>query len=249
MNNDYDITLVERYFDNELTESESVEFVERLNADDSFKQLVAREKTLIQGVRLEGLSRDLRFLKSVEQNLAREPQPVWNQKTWYAIAASISLVVAVAAGLLFFDSKATSDELFAQYYDEAYPSSVFNESNTRASENAVSMRSQAFDAYDRGDYRLAAQLFTELLKTKQEPDLLLLLGNANLKLDRVEQAKQNFITLITDFDELDIPGKWFLSLCYLKSGDVENARKMLKELGEMEVSYTTKAKELLDKVD
>jgi tetratricopeptide (TPR) repeat protein len=249
MNNDYDIVLLEKYFDNELTETESAEFNERMDADDSFKQLVAREKTLIQGVRLEGLSRDLRFLKSLEQNLAKEPVPLWNNKTWYAIAASISLVVAVAAGLLFFNSKETSDELFAQYYDKAYPSSVFNETNTRSSENVVSMRSQAFEAYDRGDYRLAAQLFTELLKVKQEPDLLLLLGNANLKLDRVEQAKQNFVTLITDFDELDIPGKWFLSLCYLKSGDVENARKMLKELGEMEVSYTTKAKELLEKVD
>jgi tetratricopeptide (TPR) repeat protein len=249
MNNDYDITLVEKYFDNELTETESAEFNERLNADDSFKQLVAREKALIQGVRLEGLNRDLLFLKSLEHNFAKEPETAWNHKTWYAIAASISLLVAVTAALLFFNSKKTSDELFAQYYDEPYSSSVFNESNTRGSEIEVSIRSQAFDAYDRGDYGHAARLFTELLKAKQEPDLLLLLGNANLKLGHIEQAKQNFITLITDFDELDIPGKWFLSLCYLKSGDVENARKMLKELGEMEVSYATKAKELLEKVD
>ena len=249
MNNDYDIALVEKYFDNELTETESAEFSERLNADHAFKQLVAREKTLIQGVRLEGLSRDLRFLKSLEQDLAKKPEPVWNHKTWYAIAASFSIVVAVAAGLLTLNSKSTSDELFAQYYDKPYPTSVFNESNTRGSETVVSKRSQAFEAYDREDYAQAAQLFSELLKTKQEPELLLLLGNANLKLGHVEQAKQNFITLITDFDELDIPGKWFLSLCYLKSGDVDNARKVLEELGAMEVSYATKAKELLKKVD
>src|SRR5687768_1807134 len=122
MNNDYDITLVEKYFDNELTETESAEFNERLNADASFKQLVAREKTLIQGVRLEGLSRDLRFLKTLEQGLAEKNEPVWNNKTWYAIAASISIVVTVAAVLLLFNSKKTSDELFAQYYDAAYPS-------------------------------------------------------------------------------------------------------------------------------
>lgn len=248
MNNDYDITLVEKYFDNELNEAESAEFIKRLNTEDSFKKLVSREQSLIQGIRLEGLSRDLRFLKSLERNLDKEPKPYY--KTWYAIAASVSLLVAVAAGLLVLYPKTTSDELFAQYYDKPYPSSVFNESNTRGDANeAVTMRSQAFEAYDREDYAKAAQLFSELLKIKKEPDLLLLLGNANLKLGHVEQAKQNFITLISDFDELDIPGKWFLSLCYLKSGDVENARKVLTELGEMEVSYATKAKELLKKVD
>ena len=249
MNNDYDITLVEKYFDNELTENESAEFNERLKTEDHFKQLVAREKTLIQGIRLEGLSKDLRFLKALEQNLEKEPT-ITSHKTWYAIAATVSLLVAVTAGLLIYNPKKTSDELFAQYYDKAYPSSVFNESNTRGSAaESMTMRAKAFDAYDREDYAQAAQLFTELLKAKQEPDLLLLLGNANLKLGHIEQAKQNFITLISDFDELDIPGKWFLSLCYLKSGDVDNARKVLEELGEMEVSYATKAKELLKKVD
>src|SRR5918993_5141001 len=100
MNNDYDITLVEKYFDNELTETESAEFNARLDADDSFKQLVAQEKILIQGVRLEGLNRDLRFLKTLEKGLTEKTEPVWNHKTWYAIAASISIVVTVAAALL-----------------------------------------------------------------------------------------------------------------------------------------------------
>jgi hypothetical protein len=68
-------------------------------------------------------------------------------------------------------------------------------------------------------------------------------------LGNTQEAQENFVTLIQDFDELDLQAKWYLSLCYLKSGDRENARKLLKELGETEISYASKAKELLEKVE
>ena len=43
--------------------------------------------------------------------------------------------------------------------------------------------------------------------------------------------------------------KWYLSLCYLKSGETEKAQAILKELGATEISYATKARELLEKVN
>jgi Tfp pilus assembly protein FimV len=76
----------------------------------------------------------------------------------------------------------------------------------------------------------------------------MLLGNANLMVGRVEEAKQNFITLNDKFDSLDLQAKWYLSLCYLRTGDVEQARKILRELGETDISYASKARELLEKV-
>ena len=76
-----------------------------------------------------------------------------------------------------------------------------------------------------------------------------MLGNTNLMLGQVTEAKENFVTLINDFDDMDLQAKWYLSLCYLKSDDRENARKMLRELGQTEISYASKAKELLEKID
>ena len=113
----------------------------------------------------------------------------------------------------------------------------------------MTKRTEAFQAYEQGEYQKAAAMFSTLLKEKEEPGVLLLLGNCNLILGNVEEAKQNFTTLNSDFDELDIQAKWFLGLCYLKSGDVEKARTMLTELGQTEISYADKAKELLEKLN
>jgi hypothetical protein len=246
MNTDYDIELVERYFENELTETEAVEFQERVNSDDSFRSLVNQEKILIQGIRLEGLSKDLRFLKSLENNIDKKVIPLVSpvSKVWYYAAAAVATLAVAAAGLLIFMPKESPQELFARYYDKPYPNVL--DAKTRGGENDGSKRAEAFDAYEAKDYARAAELFTELLKEKEEPNMLMLLGNSNLMLGRVEEAKQNFITLINNFDELDIPAKWFLSLCYLKTNDLDNARKVLKELSDLEVFYAGKAKKLLN---
>ena len=251
MNNDYDITLVEKYFDNELTETEAVEFQKRIHSDDSFKQLVDQEKILLQGIRLDGLSKDLHYLKSVENNLSGRSLPGQSRTMWYAMAAAITVLAIATVGILMFGRQESAEELFAKYYDKPYLN-IF-EVTKRGNEDTVPP--EAYRAYDAGDYARAAELFNEMLKNKDQLDpkktmgILMLLGNANLMLGRVEEAKQNFLTLIKDFDDLDIPAKWFLSLCYLRTGDVENARKVLKELGETEVTYADKAKELLEKVD
>ena len=110
-------------------------------------------------------------------------------------------------------------------------------------------RTEAFQAYEAKNYKQAAVLFNELLAAKKESEILFLLGNTNLMLGQVTAAQENFITLINDFDDMDMQAKWYLSLCYLKSDDRENARKMLNELGETEISYASKAKELLKKID
>ncbi len=157
-------------------------------------------------------------------------------------AAVIILLVAVT---FLLPSQQTSDELFATYFT-AYPN-VF-EPTVRGTD-VDTKRTEAFQAYEQGDYQKASLLFTALLQEKKEPGVLFFLGNTNLMLGQVKQAEENFVTLIEEFDELDLQAKWYLSLSYLKSGDRENARKMLKELGETEISYASKAKELLEKVD
>jgi len=249
MNNEYDIALVEKYFDNELTEAETAEFRERLSSDESFKLLVDQEKVLIQGIRLEGLSKDLRFLKSVESKYSgTETIQIGSyRKMWYYAAAAIATLAVAAVGYFAFGPKDSTDELFAQYY-EPYVN-AFEPIDRGGVNTPPTARAEAFQAYEGKDYARAATLFGELLKTEKDPGMLLLLGNSNLMLGRIAEAKQNFTTLLNDYDELDIQAKWFLSLCYLKDGDLENARKMLKELGEMEVSYADKAKELLKRVD
>ena len=240
-----DITLVEKYFDSELSSEELNHFNARVEHDEDFKALFQREKIIIGAIRNQGLIDNLLYLKSIEEKIQGDQSfPIASGiKGWYyyAAAAVVALLVAVA---VLLPGKENTDELFAAYFTP-YPNVV--QPLLRGNESTE--RAEAFQEYEQKNYVAAAEGFKELLDRKEEPGILLLLGNSNLMLGKSEEAQENFITLIRNYDEFDLQAKWFLSLSYLKSGDTESARKILEELGETEVSYAAKAKELLEKVN
>jgi tetratricopeptide (TPR) repeat protein len=240
-----DIALIEKYFDSELSAEEMNHFHSRVAHDEYFKGWVEREKIIIGAIRSQGLTDNLQYLKSVEEKIQGNQSHLapGGITRWYYYAAAI-IVILVTVRLLL-PSEPKTDELFAAYFTP-YPN-IFDA--TVRSSTATSDKTTAFRAYEQQDYQQAAAHFKQLLKDRKEPGVLLLLGNSNLMLGNTAEAEENFVTLIRDFDELDLPAKWYLSLCYLKSGDDENARKLLKELGETEISYASKARELLEKVD
>jgi TolA-binding protein len=243
-----DTTLVEKYFDAELSESEMKHFTERVETDETFKVLVEQEKNLIGAIRYQGLQSNLQFLETLEANLQSDGRTGINRpsKKWYYYAAAAAVIgIAILSKVLLTSVNETPEELFTAYF-KPYPN-VFEA--TLRGENKTSNRTEAFQAYEQGDYQKAAILFKGLLETNKEPGILLLLGNSNLILGNLDEAKINFTALNKEFDELDIQSKWYLSLCYLRSGDTERAKNMLRELGETEISYASKAKELLEKVN
>ncbi|HEX5170250.1 MAG TPA: tetratricopeptide repeat protein [Cyclobacteriaceae bacterium] len=244
--NENDITLVERYFDQDLSDLEVNAFNQRLEKDGSFKAMFDREKTLIRSIRYEGLQRDLQVLKQIEMSARQDSTRqtgIWLKSWYFKIAASI--VILLVAIKLLVPVHEDSEKLFQAYF-KPYPN-VF-EPTVRGNDD-VTQRSEIFLAYERGNYQEALNGFNEILKNGNEPGVLLLAGNANLMLGNIQEAKNNFLILIKNYDELDTQAKWFLSLCYLKEGDVDQARMMLEELGGTEISYANKAKELLKKVD
>jgi TolA-binding protein len=247
MNTEHDIELVEKYFDQDLTEAEVQIVTERLETDVEFKALFDQEKVLIRSIRGAGLHRDLAKLKELEKSLQdterESTKPMMSLKVWhYAIAAAVALFLIVT--LVLLPDQESPEQLFQTYFAPAR--NVF-EPTVRGADPAV-RRAAAFQAYEWGNYQFAVEQFTSLLKENKEPGMLLLNGNANLMLGNVEAAEENFITLINDFDELDTTAEWYLSLCYLKKGEVDKARNMLKELGAAEGSYAMKARELLKKI-
>jgi tetratricopeptide (TPR) repeat protein len=241
-----DITLVEKYFDADLSSDELSHFNARMEHDEDFKALFQREKIIIGAIRNQGLIDNLLYLKSIDEKIqGNQSYPIASGiKGWYyyAAAAVVALLIAVA---FLLPGKENTDELFAAYFTP-YPNVV---QPLLRGDDATAGQAKAFQDYEQKNYEAAAAGFKELLDIKEEPGILLLLGNSNLMLGKSEEAEENFITLIKNYDEFDLQAKWFLSLSYLKSGDTENARKILKELGETEVSYASRAKELLEKVD
>lgn len=243
-----DIALVEKYFDAELNDAELKTFTTRLESDENFKLLVEQEKALIAAVRYEGAAANLQYLEDLESKLQKEtPIRLSTGSTkWYYYAAAAVIGITVVVAVFMNSFKENPDQLFQAYFT---PYTNMFEPALRSNEAIDSKRAEAFQAYDQRDYQKAATLFTELLKDNKDAGMLLLLGNSNLVLGNLEEAKANFITLDQDFDDLDMQAKWYLSLCYLKIGETEKARAILRELGATEISYATKARELLEKVN
>src|SRR5262245_10301824 len=111
------IDLIERYFDNDLTQEEQVTFNERLKSDLELRHLFDREKLLINTIRFGAAKNHLDIFKELEKSL---PEITVEKKTssrviYYAAAASV--VILIVAGIYLFKmNSSVPDELYAQNF-------------------------------------------------------------------------------------------------------------------------------------
>jgi tetratricopeptide (TPR) repeat protein len=238
-----DIELIERYFDNALSTEEVNDLRGRMKHDFELQKLFDREKLLINTIRADAASRDLEYLKSLEASLSdsarRDKRRVW----YYYAAAACAAVLALALWMTSGDRE--PQQLYASYF-QPHPN-IFEPVLRGTSDGSI--RSQAFQAYEQGDYQRAASLFNEITKRNNEPGTLMLLGNANLMIGNTAEAKENFLALINQFDDLDVAGKWYLGLCYVRTGEVQAAVDLLKEIQNAESPYAVKARKLLNELE
>jgi len=246
----HDIGLIQSYLDRSLSGTEKEKLEKRLKEEPLLKTMYLELQQLISGIRYSHLRQKLEQLRTLEATLPEIKQDQQNgkqiflQRYWKPLAAAACISILVVTSI-FINRSEDPAELYAAYF-EPYPN-IF-EPITRG-ETDANKRTSAFQAYEAKDYVQAASLFNELLKEKKEASVLLLLGNANLMLDKTKEARNNFITLINDVDEFDTQGKWYLGLSYLKEGDVKSAQLIMRELSNSEYSYAGKAKELLKKAE
>lgn len=237
-----DIELIERYFDNALSTEEANDLRDRMKHDFELRKLFEREKLLINTIRVDAASRDLEYLRSLESSLSdRTRSKSW---TWYYYAAAAcAAILALAVWMTSRDRE--PQQLYAAYF-QPHPN-IFEPVLRGTSDG--SMRSQAFQAYEQGDYQRAASLFNQIIKTNNEPGMLMLLGNANLMVGNTADAQENFLALINQFDDLDVAGKWYLGLCFIRTGDVQSAVDQLKEIQNADSPYAVKARKLLSELE
>jgi len=207
-----------------------------------------KDRDIAQGIRYHVLHRELEKLRALEKALPaveEESTVVRMLHNWKPIAAAAGILLVIT--FLFLLNSADSPEQLYAHNFEPYPN-VFEPTQRGDNNEGDAIRAQAFSMYEQGKYQAARDLFEKLLAQKKEPELLLLLGNSNMVLENFDEAKNNFLTLIRDFDGLDEQAKWFLSLCYLKSGESEKAKLIWEELGDPKITYSEKAKKLLKEV-
>ncbi|MEJ1239755.1 tetratricopeptide repeat protein [Chryseolinea sp. T2] len=243
---DKDIELIEKYFDEDLSEYEMESFERRLKTDDIFRSLVEQEKYIIGAIRMQGLKDDLEQIKKIEAGLKDPIAPSGNipgSRTWYLLAAAVVAIIIVARFAL--TSSVTTQDLYEDNF-RPYPN-VFQPAVR--GQQQVDDRTEAFKAYNKSDFFRAATLFRAILERGNDPESLLLLGNCNLVLGNTDAAIANFSELNRTSPELSMQAKWFLALAYLKNGDESQATPLLQQIAATDASYADKAKSVLEKLE
>jgi|GEM_PF-1463009 len=243
--NEKDIELIEKYFDEGLSDYEAESFERRIKTDDSFRSLVEQEKYIIGAIRIQGLKDELEHIKRVEAGL-KDPQVetgATGNRKWYLMAAAVIAIVIVARFTLTLNISA--EDLYEDNF-RPYPN-VFQPAVR--GQQQVDDRTEAFKAYDKGDYLRAATLFRTILGRGHDAESLLLLGNCNLILSNTDAAISNFTELSRTSPELAMQARWFLALAHLKNSDEAKARPLLEEIASTDASYAAKAKDILKELE
>jgi predicted Zn-dependent protease len=118
---------------------------------------------------------------------------------------------------------------------------------TRGS-SEVTLKTQAYEAYDNGNYKDASQLFEKIVKEKEDAIAQLCLGNSYLSQNELAKAEKIFTDMVAKHTELITQAKWYLALTYLKENKMERAKSTLWEVSKSS-TYGEKARKLLKELD
>jgi tetratricopeptide (TPR) repeat protein len=174
-----------------------------------------------------------------------------NRKYRVAIAAGFSLLIIATFTLFNIIKDPTPEKLFAQYYEPFDNQSRMTlrggEENTENIE--VELLQNALSEYDRGNYAESIELFNRIPDISENKiSVWMYKGNALLHEGQVEDAKIMFQNIISENAGFEVHAKWYLSLCYIKNGDYENAKSLLEEIRDLDKYKNKEAGKILSKI-
>lgn len=228
---DNNFELIDAYFMGELSAEDQTKFDEKLRKDvvfqAEFQEIKLIKNSIRQQVRGDILDqlRQQELLLSERKNLLTRK----SMKRFLSIAASLVLIVSLV--YLTTDKQDLTidgNAIFLENY-QAYTNLELG--TERGSElDLTNLKSQAYYAYDLGNYDQAAADLSKLLEVEKTAANFFYLGVSNLEIGNTEESYANFNTVINNFSEYREQAQWYLSLALLKEGQTDEALANLVSL-------------------
>ena len=227
--------LLERYFENQLSQEEALLFQNYLDTDASFAEEFAFQKNVKQAITLNERAELKQKLQSFEKPKAKP------FKIWYAAA---SVVLLCGLGYYFTQNAATS--VYDEFY-QTYPNVV---APTVRGENSEDIKSEAFYEYDNGNYEKSLVLFSKIYETDKDDYALFYKALSQMELQKTTEAIATFKQFDLGKNNAFTPFvKWYLALAYLKENQKEQAMPLLKSLSETQNPQQEMAQKLVDELE
>jgi tetratricopeptide (TPR) repeat protein len=168
-------------------------------------------------------------LKDAEKNLWGNRSKSGSLQTihriWYSAAAVVILAITISILVFKPFSNLPAGEIYAQYFRTFTKTDEIMEL-ARDDNNFLF----ATEVYEAGDFERAAVLFEILADSSQvRPWSMFYAGCSYMSLNQSDKAIDLFKSVIVEGDEEVSPlAQWQLGLCYLKTGDIGQAKEQLK---------------------
>ena len=231
--------LLAHYFSGTLSEEQQEMFDTIMVSDVNFINEFEYQKRVQHAVVKKEQSQLKEKLQIFESDLASTKR----KNVWWLAAASV--IIIVASGFYFMRSDNSTETLFASYYQPAKNIVHPIVRNGDASNDLTT----AFIAYQKQDYNAAERLFENAYQRTQKSELLFYQAISLIETDRADLA----VALLTEHqkftDDVSEKTQWYLALAYLKQGNSQAAKEILKEImGQPEAFKHKEAQALFKKL-
>jgi len=255
------IDLIERYLDENLSPDELDLFREKLNSDREFNKLFFEMDRLVQGIKLSAgktsieeklanLEKALPFQKSIREDAEETPVIIlWSYVKQYKVAVAAVFALIFATTFVFTIGDFTTDpgKLYASYF---VPFENYGLGPQRSAEKVdLNIEEEALLYYDQGNYEKALEIFKQLDPETITSGTRLYIGNTYMAVNDIENAKVLFNKIIENNTGFTHQTKWYLALCYLKEGNIDEAVPLLREVEKQGKYKKEEASKILAKID
>ncbi len=105
----------------------------------------------------------------------------------------------------------------------------------------------ALDQYNAGNYEQSWKMFNELSNVDSiKIDAMFYMGNSAMEINKFDDAISSFKYILKDSNSLYLDeAEWYLSLCYLKTSDITDAKKTLTHIVSEDLFCKKDAEEIL----
>lgn len=237
---------IERYIAGEMEPTEKKWFEKELDGNENLRKEVILRKKVDQSLVNHDLISLRNKLADMEKNRRAKVQAVSGNKSApirYAAIFTGLLVVGTIFTMTF--NNQSHDKLFSKYYQ---PFEIVTTSRSSSVLPEEQMFNMAAELFNNREFTEAASLFSELLKANpQRLDARFFHGMAEMEMENYPVALKSLSVVGSTKNTLyHDKAIWYLSLCYIATGDTENARSALKSIAASENNiYRAKARRIL----
>ena len=269
------LELVDRFLLGQMSREEVIEFEHLMAEDPEIRAFADSQRKLIKGMEkyqekadffnmLEDIKKDKLSQKDLQPGQVIEPIDTKKirssgiRKLRFRLAVAAGFALLVTAIFFMLDTRVDPSALASTHFsfhsdllsDQLAASGATDEIN----KTLVPLLHQGIQLYNQGNYEQAKEEFQKFKDQAKSRDYLVILNDFYLaQIALYQDQPEETIKLLKQIDAerglpIEASTKWYLALAYLKTHDIDNAKKFLEDL-QTNVDYGPQVNIILNKLN